>query len=101
MGFLKRWKIYTLFDSKSHLKVDDVVWFKKSESELSNHWTTGNVISVTKGKYGFVRREEVQYQNLTETEPRNTDRAVRSLIKLFDLEDDMREVELLVEALKN
>ena len=61
---------------------------------------------MTKGRDGCPRRAEVQYQNATKTEPRNTDRAVRSLIKLFNLEDttwldDMREVELLVEALKN
>ena len=101
----KMMKMYKWFDS-SQLQVDDVVWFKKSESELSNDWTVGKVIAVTKGRDGFARRAEVQYQNATETEPRNTDRAVRSLIKLFNLEDttwldDMREVELLVEALKN
>ena len=98
-------KMYKWFDNKSHLQVGDIVWFKKTESELSNDWTLGKIVSITKSRDGFIRRAEVQYQNATETEPRNTDRAVRSLIKLFHLDDttwldDMNEVEELVKALK-
>ena len=98
-------KMYKWFDNKSHLQVGDIVWFKKTESELSNDWTLGKIVSITKSRDGFIRRAEVQYQNATENEPRVTDRAVRSLIRLYHLDyttwlNDMNEVEELVKALK-
>ena len=80
-------KMYKWFDNKSHLQDGDIVWFKKTESELSNDWTLGKIVSITKSRDGFIRRAEVQYQNATENEPRVTDRAVRSLIRLYHLDD--------------
>jgi hypothetical protein len=60
---------------------------------------------VTVSKDGIVRRAEVMYQNASESQPRYTDRAARSLIKLFHIDDqhwqaDMAEVERLVNDLK-
>ena len=51
-----------------------------------------------KGKDGLVRRASVKYQNSSENAPRETDRAARSLIKLFNIDDqswmdEMAEVE--------
>ena len=75
------------FDSKSEIKVGDIVYFRKTEGELSSKWTVGLVIDVVHGKDGVVRRCTVQYQNATESKKRETDRAARSLIKLFHIDD--------------
>ena len=53
-----------------------------------------------------MRRAEVQYQNAKEDIPRTTDRAARSMIKLFNIDDvswqdDMAQVEKIIEALKD
>ena len=102
----KLMKINKWFDNNGQLQVGDIVWFKKTEKELTSDWTLGKVVSITKSKDGLVRRAEIQYQNVTENEPRTTDRAVRSLIKLFNLEDttwldDMKEIEEFINKLKN
>ena len=60
---------------------------------------------VEKGRDEVVRRATVQYQNSNEEEPRYTDRAARSLIKLFNIDDgswqeDMDIVEKLIEDTK-
>ena len=101
----KLMRMYKWFDNKGQLQVGDIVWFKKTEKELSSDWTLGKVVSITKGRDGLVRRAEVQYQNITENVPRVTDRAVRTLIKLFNIEDttwldDMSEIEKFIDDLK-
>ena len=101
----KLMRMYKWFDNKGQLQVGDIVWFKKTEKELSSDWTLGKVVSITKGRDGLVRRAEVQYQNITENVPRVTDRAVRTLIKLFNIEDttwldDMSEIEKFIDGLK-
>ena len=100
----KLMKMHKWFDSRSQLNVGYVVYFRKVENELSSKWTVGKVSNVVKSKDGLVRRAEVQYQNSTENEPRFTDRAARSLIKLFNMDDtnwqdDMAKVEGLVDAI--
>ena len=82
------------------------MYFKKEESELSSTWTVGKIAEIEKSKDGLVRRAEVQYQNFGESFPRSTDRAARSLIKLFHIDDrnwqdDMAEVEKLVNVLQD
>ena len=62
-------------------------------------------MDVTIGKDGAMRRVVVQFQNANENEPRFTDRAARSLVKLFNIQDttwvdDMNTVEKVVNALK-
>ena len=93
------------FDTKAELQVNDLVYFRKEESELSSTWTVGKISSVEKGKDGVVRRADVEYQNASEDFPRVTDRAARSLIKLFHIDDenwqkDMDEAEKLVKAIE-
>ena len=85
--------------------VGDIIYFQKDESELSSKWTVGKVTEVTRSRDGLVRRATLMYQNANENKPRNTDRANRSLIKLFHIDDqdwqaDMAEVEKIVSALK-
>ena len=89
----------------SEIKVGDIVYFRKSESELTSKWTVGKVSEVTVGKDGSVRRVIVDYQNHNETFTRSTDRAARSLIKLFNIEDttwsqDLDLVDKLIKDIK-
>ena len=60
---------------------------------------------VTRSKDGVIRRVEVKYFNHNENKPRFTDRAVRSVVKLFSIEDsyfmnDMAKVEEMMAKLK-
>ena len=60
--------------------------------------------SVTRSRDGVVRRVCVKYINHTEDKPRYTDRAVRSLVRLLNVEDsyfmrDMTEVERMMTKL--
>ena len=34
------------FDSKANLKVNDIIYFKKVENELSSQWTIGKVVDI-------------------------------------------------------
>jgi hypothetical protein len=94
------------FRDSPELRQEDVVWFQKTESELSSDWTVGQVDSVTRSKDGVVRRACIRYYNHTENKPRYTDRAVRSLVRLFNVEDnyfvsDMAAVEAMIFDLDN
>ena len=114
MVFYKLWNITVVprlmrmhkwFDGKAQIKVGDIVYFRKVESELASKWTVGKVTDVVKGKDEIVRRATVQYQNSNEDKPRFSDRAARSFIKLFNIEDeswqeDMDLVEKLIEEAK-
>ena len=100
------------------IKLNDIVYFKKQHyNELSEEWTLGQVYTLVKSKDGVVRRVTVRYHNappsvvptggdpLALGPPMFTDRAVRSLCKLFNVEDsywvdDMSEVEKLVKKLE-
>ena len=99
-------KLNKWFDDKYQLQVGDIVYFRKEESELSSRYTVGKVVEVVRSsKDGLVRRVSVQYQNASENKPRTTDRAARTLIKLFNIDDtfwndDMAEVEKLVNKLQ-
>ena len=66
---------------------DDVVFFQKKESALDESWTLGRVDQLIKGRDGLIRRVIVRYQNSSEDFKRITDRHIRSLVKLFSLED--------------
>ena len=85
------------FKESPELKVDDIVYFQKTESELSSDWTVGQIDSVVRSRDGVVRRANVRYFNHSEKQPRLSDRAVRSLVRMFNIEDnyfisDMAEV---------
>ena len=93
------------FKESPELKPGDIVYFQKTESELSSDWTVGQVFYVTRSKDGVIRRVEVKYFNHNENKPRFTDRAVRSVVKLFSIEDsyfinDMAKVEEMMSKLK-
>ena len=101
----KLMKMHKWYKSDEQLMVGDIIYFKKDDSVLSSEWTVGKVTDVIVGKDGAVRRAIVQFQNASEKEPRFTDRAARSLVKLFNIQDttwldDMETVERVVDALK-
>ena len=93
------------FRSSEDLKVDDVVYFRKSEgSVIKGEWTVGAVESVKFGRDGLVREATVKYCNPSENTPRYTTRAARSLVRLFNVEDchwktDMEEVRKMLKEM--
>ena len=95
------------YEDKSHqqLQRGDIIYFKKEDSVLSNSWTVGKVVDIEVGKDGKVRECEVEYQNFGEDFKRTTNRASRSLQKLFHIDDqswceEMAEVEKIIDDLE-
>ena len=79
----------------------DIVYFQKVESELSSVWSVGQVDSVETSKDGIVRKVNIRYKNNAEDVTRVTNRTVRRVVRLFNVEDvnwldDMAEVERLL-----
>ena len=93
------------FKDSPELKPGDIVYFQKTENELSSDWMVGQVHYITRSRDGVIRRVCVKYFNHKESKPRFTDRAVRSLVKLFSIDDsyfmhDMAKVEKLMAELE-
>ena len=94
------------------LKETDIVYFQKRASDLGGEWTIGEVDQVVTGRDGLVRRAVIKYFNADENDPATgtyrpqfTDRAVRSLIKIWSLEevslfDDLADLEKYVSSCK-
>ena len=92
------------FKESPELKPEDVVYFQKRESDLTSKWTIGQVDSVIRSKDGAIRRANVRFYNSGENQARFTDRAVRSLCRIFNVEDnyfihDMAKVEDMIKML--
>ena len=99
-------KLNKWYDEKENLKVGDVIYFPKEDGKVTSKWTMGVIDSVETGKDGIVRRVDVKYFNHNENFPRFTDRSVRNMKKLFNIDDstwldDMKEVEKLKQSLKD
>jgi hypothetical protein len=76
------------FNHDTDLKVDDVVYFKKTTGVLRSPWALGLVHEVDIGRDGLIRMVTVRYFNSTEpSKPQYTDRAVRSLVRLFHIDE--------------
>ena len=92
------------FKSDRDTEVGDVVFFRKREGKLDGPWQLGIVEETTSSRDGKIRRVEIRYYNesesnddCTKTTPRFTDRSVRAIIKLFNIDegtwkDDMKQV---------
>ena len=87
------------------LKEGDLVYMKKSpDTKLCSKWVIGIVEQLIHSRDGKVRRVVVKYQNASEFPvPQFTDRAVRQLVKIFDVEeyvlqDDLTELMRNLEA---
>ena len=98
-------------ESAQEIKVDDVVYFQKVDNQISSEWTIGQVDSVKRSKDGVIRRVDIRYKNASEVDKkgrgpaRTTERAVRHLVKLFNVEEnyfvhDMEMVEDLLKSLE-
>ena len=76
------------FNHDTDLKVDDVVYFNKTTGALRSPWALGLVHEVDIGRDGLIRMVTVRYFNSTEpSKPQYTDRAVRSLVRLFHIDE--------------
>ena len=75
------------FKNDRDVKVGDVVYFRKRDTEFDGPWTVGMVERVVRSIDGVIRRATVKYFNSTESSPRFTDRSIRKIVKLFNLDD--------------
>ena len=93
------------FNSDKDLEVGDLVYFQKSESKLDQAWTLGRVEQVVRSERdNLIRKVVVKYQNSGEQHPQFTDRHVRKLIKLFNVDEhqvqeDLAELQRKIDAL--
>ncbi len=86
------------------VKQGDVIMFQKFANELSSDWPVCQIESIirSRSKDGAIRRVEVRYHNQNDKEPKFTDRAVRSLVRLFHIEDNYYiEVDAIISDLEN
>lgn len=100
------------FKIDQDLKEKDIVYFQKSESALGSTWTIGEVDQVIVGRDGLIRRAIIKYFNASENDPEQaqykpqlTDRAVRSLVKLWSMDeaclfDDLAELQDRVDGVE-
>ena len=94
------------FKSDRDTKVGDVVFFRKDkDSAVKGSWTVGSIEEVERGRDGLIREVWIRYINASENTPRFTNRAIRKVVKLFNIEDghwreDMEEVFKLLKELK-
>ena len=85
------------FRDECDLKIGDIVYFKKSESELSSPWTLGMIAELEKSRDDLIRKVVIKYRNSTESQDRTTRRNVRTVCKIwsiddFNLQDDLTEL---------
>ena len=82
-----------IFSPKWHrddeqLKEGDLVYLKKSpDNKLESKWVIGIVEQLLPSRDEKVRRVIVRYQNASEDTPQFTDRSVRQLVKIYDIEE--------------
>ena len=75
------------WSQETDLKEDDIVLFQKKDSVLEHAWTMGKIDQLIVGRDKVARRAIVKYQNGNEDFMRTTDRSVRSLVKLFSIDE--------------
>ena len=94
------------FHSDQDLQVGDFVYFRKGEaSAFKGPWSLGQVDEVVVGPDLAVRRAVVRYFNAGENTPQLTDRSVRSLVRLFNVDEggwrsDMEKIRKICEETK-
>ena len=75
------------FKNDRDMKPGDCVFFRKQDGKLEGDWQLGLVQEVVRSQDGVIRRVEIKYCNASENAPRFTDRAVRSVVRLFHVDD--------------
>lgn len=70
------------------LHENDLVYFQKDpDNPLGSKWMIGIVEQVIRIRDNRVRRVIIKYQNHNEYLPRFTDRSIRKLVRIFDIEE--------------
>ena len=75
------------FKTDKHLKPGDLVYFEKETGKVNGVWIVGRVDQVVRSSDGLIRKPVVAYRNSRETFNRLTSRAVRTLVKLFSVDE--------------
>ena len=76
------------YNHDADLKEGDVVYFRKTTGAIRSPWSMGIVDAVTIGRDNLIRNVSVRYYNASEPDtPHTTDRAVRSLVRLFNVDE--------------
>ena len=75
------------FKVDKDLKEKDLVYFQKVESGLKSEWTVGQVDQVIASRDGLIRRAVIKYFNAGSDNPEFTDRSVRTLVKLWSMDE--------------
>ena len=93
------------YKDSPELRPGDIVYFQKVEALFRSPWTVGEVDTVQRSRDDKVRRVSIKYYNHKDDKIHYTDRSVRSVAKLFHIEDsyfaaDMAECEKMVAAME-
>ena len=83
------------YKNERDLKVDDIVYYQKKESELSSPWIIGRVDQVVRGRDGIIRKAFIRYTNPKESIQRVTERSARKLIKIWSADDPDLQADLM------
>ena len=76
------------YNSDKDLEEGDLVYFQKKDGKIDTPWTIGMVEQVVKSdRDDLIRKVVVKYQNYGEDHPQYTDRHVRKLVKLFNVDE--------------
>ena len=75
------------YENDQEISVGDVILFLKSEQEFDLQYQYGIVISVNKGRDGYVRTIDVEYQNHNENIKRKTVRGVRDIVVIHRVDE--------------
>ena len=77
-------------DNSVDLECGDLVYFKRTATELGHNedgWVVGKVDEVERDADRRIRRLWIKYKNFNDEKFQTTERSVRSVVKLFSLED--------------
>ena len=85
------------FKEESDLKIGDLVYFRKSETEIGASWILGMIGDVERSRDGIIRKVTIKYRNANESRDRSTYRSVRNLCKIWseddwNMQDDLAEL---------
>ena len=70
------------------LQEGDLVYFQKKEGKANQPWNIGRVEQIFRSdRDNLIRRAIIKYQNYGEEQPQLTDRHVRKLVKLFNVDE--------------
>ena len=75
------------FKSDRDTKIGDCVYFRKKDGRLDGPWQLGLVEDVVKSRDGLIRRVTIRYHNSSENCSRTTDRSIRSVVRLFNVDE--------------